>query len=48
MNLTKGELIQNIENNVSQTVDYVQTAKVETEKAVVYQSKARRVSNFKI
>ena len=47
MNLNKkGELIQNIEKNISQTTDYVQTAKVETEKAVVYQSKARRVSKF--
>jgi len=39
---SQGELIQNIEKNISQTTDYVQTAKVETEKAVVYQSKARR------
>jgi t-SNARE complex subunit (syntaxin) len=40
---TQGELIDNIEKNMSQTTNYVETAKKETEKAVVYQSKARRV-----
>lgn len=39
----QGEMIDNIERNVEKTVDYVKSAKVETDKAVEYQSKARRV-----
>lgn len=36
-------MIDNIERNISQTVDYVQSAKKETKTAVEFQSKARRV-----
>lgn len=37
-------MIDRIEYNVEQSVDYVETAKMDTKKAVKYQSKARRVS----
>ena len=37
-------MIDRIEFNVEQAVDYVETAKMDTKKAVKYQSKARRVS----
>ena len=37
-------MIDRIEFNVEQAVDYVQSAKTDTKKAVKYQSKARRVS----
>lgn len=36
-------MIDRIEYNVEQAVDYVETAKMDTKKAVKYQSKARRV-----
>jgi t-SNARE complex subunit (syntaxin) len=36
-------MIDNIENNMMNTVQYVETAKEETQKAVVYKKKARRV-----
>lgn len=39
-------MIDRIEYNVEQAVDYVETAKQDTKKAVKYQSKARRVSAF--
>lgn len=38
-------MIDRIEYNVEQAVDYVETAKQDTKKAVKYQSKARRVSS---
>ena len=38
-------MIDRIEYNVEQAVDYVETAKMDTKKAVKYQSKARRVSS---
>ena len=37
-------MIDRIEYNVEQSVDYIETAKSDTKKAVKYQSKARRVS----
>ena len=37
-------MIDRIEFNVEQAVDFVQAAKSDTKKAVKYQSKARRVS----
>lgn len=40
----QGEMIDRIEYNVVKSVDYVETAKADTKKAVKYQSKARRVS----
>lgn len=40
----QGEMIDRIEYNVEQAVDYVETAKADTKKAVKYQSAARRVS----
>ncbi|XP_075424770.1 syntaxin-2 isoform X1 [Ascaphus truei] len=39
---TQGEMINNIETNVSNASDYVEHAKEETKKAVKYQSKSRR------
>uniref|UniRef100_A0A8C2I4Y9 Syntaxin 2b n=1 Tax=Cyprinus carpio TaxID=7962 RepID=A0A8C2I4Y9_CYPCA len=39
---TQGEMIDNIEKNVTNAVDYVGQAKVETKKAVRYQTQARR------
>lgn len=39
---TQGEMIDRIEYNVDQAVDFVQSAKSDTKKAVKYQSKARR------
>ena len=37
-------MIDRIEYNVEAAVDYIETAKMDTKKAVKYQSKARRVS----
>lgn len=37
-------MVNNIERNVVNSVDYVEHAKEETKKAIKYQSKARRVS----
>ncbi|KAG1974048.1 syntaxin-3 [Pimephales promelas] len=39
---TQGEMIDNIEKNVNNAVEYVDHAKVETKKAVRYQTQARR------
>lgn len=39
----QGEMIDNIEKNVNNAVEYVCHAKVETKKAVRYQTRARRV-----
>lgn len=39
---SQGEMIDNIERNMSQAVDYVEQAKTETKAAVIYQKKARR------
>ncbi|GAB1290215.1 Syntaxin-2 [Apodemus speciosus] len=39
---TQGEMVNNIERNVVNAVDYVEHAKEETKKAIKYQSKARR------
>uniref|UniRef100_A0A670ZV81 t-SNARE coiled-coil homology domain-containing protein n=1 Tax=Pseudonaja textilis TaxID=8673 RepID=A0A670ZV81_PSETE len=39
----QGEMVNSIEKNVMNAVDYVEHAKEETKKAVKYQSKARRV-----
>ena len=39
-------MIDRIEYNVEQAVDFVQSAKSDTKKAVKYQSKARRVSFY--
>jgi len=43
--LLQGEMIDRIEYNVEKAVDYVESAKQDTKKAVKYQSKARRVSH---
>lgn len=37
-------MIDRIEYNVEQSVDYIETAKQDTKRAVKYQSKARKVS----
>ncbi|OBS58042.1 hypothetical protein A6R68_10838, partial [Neotoma lepida] len=42
---TQGEMVNNIERNVMNAVDYVEHAKEETKKAIKYQSKARRVGH---
>lgn len=42
----QGEMIDRIEYNVEASVDYIETAKMDTKKAVKYQSKARRVSHM--
>lgn len=39
---SQGEMIDRIEYNVEAAVDYIETAKVDTKKAVKYQSKARQ------
>jgi len=39
---SQGEMIDRIEYNVEKSVDYIETAKADTKKAVKYQSKARR------
>lgn len=41
--LFQGEMVNNIENNVSNAVEYIVSAKEETKKAVRYQKKSRRV-----
>ncbi|VCX43197.1 unnamed protein product [Gulo gulo] len=41
---TQGEMINNIEKNVTSATDYVERAKEETKRAVGHRSKARRVS----
>lgn len=43
---TQGEMVNNIERNVVNSVDYVEHAKEETKKAIKYQSKARRKVMF--
>ncbi|XP_030316661.1 syntaxin-2 isoform X1 [Calypte anna] len=43
---TQGEMVNNIEKNVMNASDYVEHAKEETKKAVIYQSKARRKLMF--
>ena len=45
--LLQGEMIDRIEYHVEHAVDYVQTATQDTKKALKYQSKARRVSDYK-
>ena len=42
----QGTMIDRIEYNVSQAVNYVQDAVVNTNKALKYQRSARRVSEF--
>ncbi|XP_061905638.1 syntaxin-2 isoform X2 [Entelurus aequoreus] len=39
---TQGEMVNNIENNVSNAAEYIRGAKEETKKAVRYQKKSRR------
>ncbi|XP_076010303.1 syntaxin-2 [Genypterus blacodes] len=39
---TQGDMVNNIENNVANAVEYIACAKEETKKAVRYQQKARR------
>ncbi|KAL5970823.1 Syntaxin [Taenia solium] len=41
---SQGEMIDRIEFNVDQAVDYIETAKADTKKAVKYQSAARKVA----
>jgi len=43
ISVVQGEMIDNIEKNVNNAVEYVDHAKVETKKAVRYQTQARRV-----
>ena len=46
VSLFKGEMIDRVEFNVNQSVEYVKTATEDTKKALKYQSAARRVSNI--
>lgn len=39
----QGDIVDNIEKNVSQSVDHIIEAKEQTKKAVRYQTKARKV-----
>ena len=39
----QGEIVNNIEIQVSKSVDHIAVAKSETKKAIKYQSKARKV-----
>lgn len=41
--LLQGEMVNNIENNINQSSNYVEKAKDNTEKAVTYQRQSRRV-----
>nr|XP_014353588.1 PREDICTED: syntaxin-3 [Latimeria chalumnae] len=38
----QGEIVDNIEINVSKSTDHIETAKAETKKAIKYQSQARK------
>lgn len=40
----QGDIVNNIEQNVSKSVDHVTVAKEQTKKAVRYQTKARKVN----
>ena len=40
----QGELVDRIEYNANQAIEYVEQAKIETKKAAEYQSSARRVN----
>lgn len=42
----QGDVIDNIEKNVSQSVDHIVEAREQTKKAVRYQTKARKVMSF--
>lgn len=42
----QGDIVDNIEKNVSQSVDHIVEAKEQTKKAVRYQTKARKVMSF--
>lgn len=39
----QGDIVNNIEQNVSKSVDHITVAKEQTKKAVRYQTKARKV-----
>lgn len=39
----QGDIVNNIEQNVSKSVDHIMVAKEQTKKAVRYQTKARKV-----
>ena len=43
---SQGEMIDRIEYKVEQVVDYIESAKQDTKKAVKYQSKARKVHSL--
>lgn len=40
----QGDIVDNIEKNVSQSVDHIIEAREQTKKAVRYQTKARKVT----
>lgn len=42
--VVQGEMVDRIEANINQSSNYVVKAKADTEKAVTYQQKARKVS----
>lgn len=44
----QGDIVDNIEQNVSKSVDHILVAKEQTKKAVRYQTKARKVMSFNL
>lgn len=42
----QGDIVDNIEQNVSKSVDHIMEAKEQTKKAVRYQTKARKVMSL--
>lgn len=43
---SQGDMVENIEQNISKSVDHIIAAKEQTKKAVRYQTKARKVMSF--
>uniref|UniRef100_A0AAX7V2I2 Syntaxin-3 n=1 Tax=Astatotilapia calliptera TaxID=8154 RepID=A0AAX7V2I2_ASTCA len=43
---SQGDMVENIEQNISKSVDHIVAAKEQTKKAVRYQTKARKVMSF--
>lgn len=46
MGLLQGEMVNRIEHNINQSSNYVEKAKENTQQAVTYQKKARKVQQI--
>lgn len=46
LHVFQGDMVENIEQNISKSVDHIVAAKEQTKKAVRYQTKARKVMSF--